>query len=301
MAYRIGLAGLLGVAFCAFPATAESPTRDVVQTAASSPSFRSLVTALVATGLDGTLRADGPFTVLAPSDKAFEKLPSGTLTKLLAPEGREALARILKNHVVVGRVTAAQALERGSLTTLAGTSVPVGHASHRVTIGGARVTAKDLACRNGVIHVIDTVLLPPAAGEEKPAARAAVEKLGTFKTLLAGLDAAGLAGVLEEQVTVFAPTDDAFAKLPPGTLTRLLRPENKKALADLLRYHVVPGSVSARDAVRAGSAKTALGKTVEIGVGEDGRLKANDSRVTRADVRAGKLTVHVIDAVLMPR
>ncbi|MGL4552889.1 MAG: fasciclin domain-containing protein [Gemmataceae bacterium] len=297
MTRRFGPACLLGLALFASAAPPDGPARDLVQTAASSPSFRTLTTALVAAGLDAALKEDGPFTVFAPTDKAFDKLPAGTLEKLLAPEGRDALARILKYHVVPGRLSAAQVAERGTLTTLAGPAVKARHSSHRLLVNDSRVVARDLACRNGVIHVIDAVLTPPA---DRPAGRAAVEKLGGFKTLLAGLDAAELAGVLEDQVTVFAPTDEAFARLPAGTLTKLLRPENRKALADVIRYHVVPGSVSARDAARAGAAKTALGKSVEVGVGDDGRLKVNDSRVTRADVRAGRLTVHVIDAVLLP-
>ena len=124
---------------------------------------------------------------------------------------------------------------------------------------------------------------------------------GRFETLVAGVQAAELVDTLkgEGPFTVFAPTDDAFAKLPAGTLDSLLLPENKQALTDILLYHVVSGNVMAADVVNLESATTVLGKDVAIKV-EDGKVFINDAEVIITDVEASNGVIHVIDAVLLP-
>jgi len=125
---------------------------------------------------------------------------------------------------------------------------------------------------------------------------------GSFKTLATALAAAGLVETLKGPgpFTVFAPTDEAFAKLPAGTLESLLKPENKAKLAGILTYHVVPGKVMAADVVKLTSAKTVNGQSVKISV-DGGKVKVNDANVVKTDVGASNGVIHVIDAVLLPK
>lgn len=125
---------------------------------------------------------------------------------------------------------------------------------------------------------------------------------GSFKTLAAALQAAGLVDTLKGQgpFTVFAPTDEAFAKLPAGTVETLLKPENKDKLASILTYHVVPGKVMAADVVKLTKAKTVQGTEVKITVA-DGKVMVDSANVVKADIDCGNGVIHVIDAVLLPK
>ena len=125
---------------------------------------------------------------------------------------------------------------------------------------------------------------------------------GTFKTLATALKAAGLVDTLkgEGPFTVFAPTDEAFAKLPAGTVENLLKPENKAKLVSILTYHVVPGAVSSSEVVRRTSAKTVQGQSVEIST-KGGGVLIDNANVVKADVRASNGVIHVIDSVILPR
>jgi uncharacterized surface protein with fasciclin (FAS1) repeats len=140
-------------------------------------------------------------------------------------------------------------------------------------------------------------------------ARAAADKniidtavaAGQFKTLATALSAAGLADTLKGQgpFTVFAPTDQAFAKLPPGTLDSLLKKENKDQLTAILTYHVVPGELMAADAAKLKEAKTVNGKTVRVNL-SNGKIMVNDATVTGADIPASNGVIHIIDSVILP-
>jgi uncharacterized surface protein with fasciclin (FAS1) repeats len=140
-------------------------------------------------------------------------------------------------------------------------------------------------------------------------ARAAADKniidtavaAGQFKTLATALSAAGLADTLKGQgpFTVFAPTDQAFAKLPPGTLDSLLKKENKDQLTAILTYHVVPGELMAADAAKLKQAKTVNGKTVRVNL-SNGKIMVNDATVTGADIPASNGVIHIIDSVILP-
>ena len=124
---------------------------------------------------------------------------------------------------------------------------------------------------------------------------------GKFNTLVAAVKAAGLAETLggKGPFTVFAPTDEAFAKLPEGTLESLLKPENKEKLVGILKYHVVPGKVMAKDVVKLKSAKTAQGSEIKIKV-SDGKVMVNDANVVKTDVKSSNGVIHVIDKVILP-
>ena len=163
-------------------------------------------------------------------------------------------------------------------------------------VDGARVNAADIMCSNGVIHVIDTVVLPESATIVEIAQRA-----GTFNTLITAAKAAGLIPALTGvgPLTLLAPTDAAFAKLPTGTVETLLKPENRDQLAAVLKYHVISGRVSAREAVAAGLARTLQGGSVLFDL-RGGQLVVDGARIVATDIDAGNGIIHVIDAVILP-
>ena len=133
---------------------------DIVDTAVKAGQFKTLAAALQAAGLVDTLKGTGPFTVFAPTDAAFAALPAGTVENLLKPENRDKLVSILTYHVVPGRVTAAQVSGMKAAKTVEGSQVAINASGGKVSIDGARVVSADVAASNGVIHVIDKVLMP---------------------------------------------------------------------------------------------------------------------------------------------
>jgi len=157
-ALSFGLATILLFAIPGFAAPA--PSSDIVDTAVAAGSFKTLAAALEAAGLVGALKGEGPFTVFAPTDQAFSKLPPGTVEDLLKPENKEKLQFILKYHVVTGEVMASDVVKLNSAKTLDGQPVTIRVIDGKVMVNNATVTQTDIACSNGVIHVIDTVLLP---------------------------------------------------------------------------------------------------------------------------------------------
>ncbi len=134
---------------------------DIVDTAVSAGSFTTLVAAVKAAGLVDTLKSPGPFTVFAPTDAAFSKLPPGTVEALLKPESLDKLKAILTYHVVPGKILAADVVKLTTAKTVQGGSLNVAVEGSKVKVGGATVEQTDIAASNGVIHVIDTVLIPP--------------------------------------------------------------------------------------------------------------------------------------------
>ncbi len=135
-------------------------TLDIIDTAAKAGTFKTLATALKAAGLDQTLKGKGPFTVFAPSDEAFAKLPKGTVEELLKPENKKKLAAILNYHVVSGNVSAKDVMSMESAETVNGESVKIKTVGTTVMVNDAKVIKTDIACKNGTVHVIDTVLMP---------------------------------------------------------------------------------------------------------------------------------------------
>jgi len=272
------------------------PPKDIVETAVADGRFTTLEAAVQAAGLVDTLKSDGPFTVFAPTDDAFAKLPEGTVEELLKPENLESLQNILLYHVVPGSVKAEQVVTLENAETALGPKVSIMVEEGKVFINEAEVVITDIQTYNGVIHVIDSVILPP-----KDIVDIAVAD-GRFTTLAAALEAAGLVETLKGKgpFTVFAPTDDAFAKLPAGTIDELLKPESLEALKNILLYHVVEGRVRADAVVNLESAKTVLGQDLIIKV-EDGKVYINDAQVIITDIEALNGVIHVIDTVLLPK
>jgi len=273
-----------------------SDAKDIVDTAVEAGSFSTLAAALTEAGLVDALKGEGPFTVFAPTDDAFAALPEGTVASLLEPEKRDMLVSILTYHVVPGKVMAKQVMDLSAAETLNGQRVDITVEDGSVMVDGAKVVSADVEASNGVIHVIDSVILPTSMSIPEVAKEA-----GGFGTLLAAVEAAGLAEALmgPGPFTVFAPTDDAFGKLPEGTVESLLEKENLDKLQSILKYHVAEGRVFSDAVVSMDSVETLGGEKVRISV-VDGKAMANDSAIVATDVDAANGVIHVIDAVLLP-
>jgi len=269
--------------------------KDIIDTAVAAGSFKTLAAALTEADLIGALKGKGPFTVFAPTDEAFAKLPKGTAESLLKPENRDILISILTYHVVPGELDAGEVLGSKTLTTLNGQRVDI--SKDDASIDGVSIVKTDIECSNGIIHVIDEVILPTSDSILDIASSA-----GSFNTLAAALEAADLVDALSGKgpFTVFAPTDEAFAALPEGTLETLLKPENKDKLRSILLYHVVEGRVYADQAIDAGEAATLQGGEVTIKKSW-GNVKVNDAKVVTPDIEASNGVIHVIDRVILPQ
>jgi len=288
------LAAGLGVAQAGY---GKKQTASIYETAKTA-GFTTLVAAIDAAGLQKTLSEDGDFTVFAPTNEAFAALPEGALKGLLAD--REALERVLLYHVVSGKVMAKDAVKLSHATMLDGSEAVI-DAKDGVRIAGAKVIKTDIMASNGVIHVIDAVMLPPTESSEQASNFMSIfetaESAG-FSTLVTAVRAAGLEETLTMggPFTVFAPTDEAFAKIPPAQLQALLA--DTDALKRVLLYHVVSGAVTSGEVVKLKSAKTASGHSLSISA-KNG-VHVNDATVIEADVMAKNGVIHAIDTVLIP-
>jgi len=301
---------------CALTASnyAEACVPDIIETAVAAGSFNTLAAALTAADLVGALSApNGPYTVFAPTDDAFAALPSGLVECLVKPENKNPLTSILLYHVVNGHVLSSDLSDGQVVETLNGEDVVV-DLSSGVKINTSPVSSADILASNGVIHVIDSVLVPPSVdveaflatcnGAPEPDLPDIVETAvaaGSFNTLATALTAAELVGALSAPngpYTVFAPTDDAFAALPSGLVECLVKPENKDPLTYILLYHVVNGQVLSSD--------LSDGQVVETLSGEDAivdlssGVMIDSSNVLSADILTSNGVIHVIDSVLVP-
>jgi transforming growth factor-beta-induced protein len=277
------------------PEATPTPTpapKTIIETAQDAGSFTTLLAAVEAAGLTGTLSGEGPFTVFAPTDDAVAKLPEGTVAILLEdPQGD--LKDILLYHVVSGELMAEDVASQPDAMTLLGKRLRF-DTTDGVMVDGAEVVTADIVCSNGVIHVIDAMMLPKGNIVETAVAD------GRFTTLVAAVQAAGLDGALSDETkdyTVFAPTDDAFAALPAGTVEALLEdPEGQ--LTDILLYHVVDGRFMASDVGSMDTIDTLQGSPLVIDT-TDG-VTVGGANVIITDVECSNGVIHVIDAVLIP-
>ena len=284
------------LAQCSGTAAAAATQDSILATAAGNPDFSTLVTAVQAAELQHTLAGPGPFTVFAPSNAAFDKLPKGTVEALLLPENKAMLQGILTNHVVVGKVPASQVISTPGTVAVGGQWLAFTTDKEGAKVDGVWVKTTDIACHNGIIHVIDSVMLPTDSDLVQVAA-----SNGSFNTLLAAAQAAGLAETLKSPgpFTIFAPTDDAFASLGDKTIASLLLPKNRATLARILKNHVVAGRLYSPEAISAGSAMTLAGTRLPIAITDKGAMVGTASIVT-TDVDAKNGVIHVIDTVLIP-
>lgn len=297
---------------------------------AARPDFATLNAAAAAVQLTATLNGDTPYTLFAPTEEAFAALPPGTLDALLASPS--ALTSVLQNHLLIEEVNAARLTRLGSVLTALGQTLPVTLTAAGVTqVGDATIVEADIAATNGVIHAIDTVLLPadlvitPTVGAPTAGAAAQVTATQTITTvqiittvpptatladvvrnteelsiLETALGAAGLLQALQlpGELTLFAPTNDAFAALPTGQLQPLLN--NTTAIANVLQYHLVADRVLASDLVRLGRALSTTGQSLQVTVAANGVIQVNNARVIQTDIVTSNGVIHLIDTVLSP-
>jgi uncharacterized surface protein with fasciclin (FAS1) repeats len=269
----------------------------VVEIIVNSDVHNTLEAAVIAAELADDLSGEGPFTVFAPTDDAFAALPEGTVEALLEdPTGD--LAQILLYHVAGGKAFSGDLSDGQMIMTLNGAEVTVSIMNGKVYINDAMVTVADIEAGNGVVHVINAVLLPPVPMPETVVD--IIVNSDVHNTLEAAVIAAELADDLsgEGPFTVFAPTDDAFAALPEGTVEALLE-DPTGALADILLYHVAGAKAFSGDLSDGQMILTLNGQKVTVSI-MDGKVYINDAMVTIADIEAGNGVVHVINAVLIP-
>ena len=279
------------------PASKAAPTgglQNIVDTATAAGQFTTLVSLVTQAGLADTLANGGPFTVFAPTDAAFAKLPKATLDRLAANPA--LLKQVLLYHVLSGTVTSTDVVKLHSAKTLQGGKVKISVSGGSVYINQAKVTTPDVMASNGVIHVIDSVLVPSVLTTNIVKTAAAA---GSFKTFVSLVKKAGLVKALSGKglYTVFAPTDAAFAKVPKATLVALAA--DKAKLRAVLLYHVIKGEVPAAKAMTLHKAKTLEGAKLSISV-KHGKLIVGGAVVTKADVFASNGVIHVINKVLIP-
>ncbi|MGI9243660.1 MAG: fasciclin domain-containing protein [Verrucomicrobiales bacterium] len=295
MKFKSTLPMIAALAATAQLAGAGTEDKTIVEIAAGNKDFSTLVAAVKAAGLAETLSGKGPFTVFAPTNAAFAKLPKGTVETLLKPENKDKLTAILTYHVVGAKVMAAD-VKPGFAPTVNGDKLSLTASKSGVKVDNANVVATDIVGSNGVIHVIDEVIMP---GTNKTVVGIAAGN-DDFSTLVAAVKAAGLAETLsgDGPFTVFAPTNEAFAKLPKGTVETLLKPENKGKLAAILKHHVVSGNVMAAN-VKAGNVKTVNGDEFAVKIA-DGGVMVGGAKVVKTDIVGTNGVIHVIDSVILP-
>ncbi|MCC5808200.1 MAG: fasciclin domain-containing protein [Opitutales bacterium] len=283
-----------------------APLSNIAETADAAGGFESLLAALDAAGLSTTIATGGPFTVFAPMDDAFAQIDSETLNTLLT-EDTETLAQILLYHVIDESLTSANLLLsadgvfRGQqvdyfLPTLAGIDIALQVTPFGIIINGSSmVTAADIQTSNGVIHVINEVILPPGTVVD-------LATDGGFSTLVDLVAAAGLAETLsgDGPFTVFAPTEEAFAALDPETVSFLLSEEGLDTLVDILTYHVIGGKVYASEVPVGESVETLSGDSVTFSAGAMGGLRINSASIVATNIVGSNGVIHVIDEVIMP-
>jgi transforming growth factor-beta-induced protein len=267
--------------------------QDIVATAIAAGSFTKLAEALTAADLVETLQGAGPFTVFAPTDDAFEAFEAAN-PGVLAGLTTEQLTGILTYHVISGDIASSALKEGGVAMTVAGSPVAFQLEGGAKILAGedtsASITTTDIECTNGVIHVIDAIILPPADDIV-----ATAQGIDDFSSLVEAVVAADLVEALQGEgpLTVFAPTNAAFEAISE-TVEGLTTEE----LTNVLLYHVVDGAVGAGD-LTAGDVETLLeGESVTVDL-SDG-VKINQANVTMANVLTKNGVIHVIDAVLVP-
>lgn len=266
---------------------------NIVETAQSNDDLSILAGAIGDAGLVGTLESGGPFTVFAPTNAAFNELPDGTLENL----SQDELAQILTFHVVEGEILSGSLQASQDVETVQGEQLLVTSQGGTVTVNGSSVVATaDIEASNGVIHVVDEVLLPQAFREPNIVDQA--EELGNFTALTGALEQTGLTTTLQYlgPFTVFAPTDEAFANLPDGLLASL----STDQLTRILQYHVLGAEVFAGDLQPEQSPETILGEDIFITAGDNGAFINGSSEIIATDVDVSNGVIHAIDGVILP-
>src|SRR6056297_1111171 len=280
------------------------PSNNIVELATSTSDLSTLVTAITTADLTSVLQGEGPFTVFAPTNAAFDNLEDGVLQTLL--DNPDVLAEVLQYHVVSGQVMSTD-LSNGEVSTLlSGKSINVSIADGVVTLNSsAIVTDADIEASNGVVHIIDEVLLPEGfelpkddivtIASETPSLSILLDALTMFPNLVDALSSDG-------NYTVFAPTNDAFTALLGVIGQSSLDDVPEDVIERLLKYHVISSAaLMSGDLTDGQMAATLLSDDDKVSVGISGSdVTINGANVTTANVEASNGIVHIVDAVLVP-
>ncbi|EFX90384.1 hypothetical protein DAPPUDRAFT_309644 [Daphnia pulex] len=272
------------------------PESNIIQVLEKKDKFSTLLTALNIAGLTPTAKNDGPFTLFAPTDAAFSSLPAGALDSLI--KNPEELKKILLTHLVAGTVFS-RGLSSGSIPVVSGANVKAVLGSNRVTIDNAQVIEPDLFASNGVIHVIDSVILQPPMPEVRDISMILNKESGL--TTLASLVAkAGLADALSGPgpFTLFAPTNDAFAAIDSATLNTLLQDVN--LLKGVLTYHVVTSTLAPTSIENELVIKSLAGESLRLNLYKKGKVVTINGALSLNVLEASNGIIYVIDKVLVP-
>ncbi len=315
----IGAAALAAAASISAASPAKSAAmgqKNIVQTAVAAGKFKTLVALVKKAGLAGTLSAPGKLTVFAPTDQAFANLKKSNpdLYNKVATD-KKLLRSVLTYHVVGKRIPAVAALAAAKkglkVKTVQGESIALSFKGGKIVLNGtSRVVIPDVKASNGVIHAVDAVLVPPSLSQA-PAPTQSIAQIATskpdFSTLVSLVQKAGLVDAISApgSLTVFAPTNEAFAKLAktaPATYAAVLA--DPSLLAKVLTYHVVAGTIKSGQAIavaqQSGTVKALEGEPISLSL-KDGKLTLNGSAtVISADILATNGVVHAIDTVIVP-
>lgn len=276
--------------------------QDIVEIAAANEDFSILVSALQKADLVGALQEDGPFTVFAPTNEAFQNLLTSldiTADDLL---NHPQLKEVLLYHVISGQVLSTDLADGMTAETLSGESITV-DLTDGVKINSSNVTTADVMASNGAIHIIDTVLVP-STFKLDPEPETVVDialSNDDFSMLVSLLQKADLVSALQGEgpYTVFAPTNAAFEKLLTALDISASDLMNQPELSKVLLYHVVSGKVMSTDLTDGLEADTLNGEKIKFDL--NGGVKVNESNIISADIEAGNGVVHVIDTVMIPQ
>ncbi len=240
------------------------------------------------------LPQDEKVTVFAPTDAAFAKLPAETIDFLISPNGRSTLQTILSYHIVPGEILSNKMLNTRSLLTLNGQSLDVGM-DDGLSISGSRLSMLDVPFAGGIIHVVDSVLIP-----ESKSILEIASQTSELSTLFAALNAAGIGdqlGTVNGPWTVFAPINSAFTSLDDGVLEDLLKTKNRAELIDLLGLHVIPGRISSSELLANKSARSYFGNKIDFTL-ESGEFYVQGAKILSADIQASNGVIHLIESVI---
>lgn len=271
------------------PAATTQNLLDTLQTRG----LTTLVTAIEAAGLGALLEGPGPLTLFGPTNAAFAALPAGELQRLLEPANVNELRALLEYHLVASNLSSGTLLGLSSVMSVEGSDLLLDTPGGVLFVNEARVVSRDVAATNGVLHEVDAVVMPPTS------LLATLDARG-FTILSDLIDRAGLAGALTgANVTLVAPTDDAFLALPAGRLDELRDPANQAELIDLLSFHVLPGRRTALELLFAGDTENINGDLLFACV-HGNQFHVNDTDCSRFNVPATDGLLHISVAVLTP-
>lgn len=273
----------------------QATSKPSLSSVADSAGLSTLMQLIERSGIE--LPEGEQVTILAPSEAAFSNLPKETIEFLVSPDGTDTLQTILSNHVVIGVIRSNELLNKRSLKSLAGQSLPI-ELANGLSVAGARFESVDVEFDQGVVHVIDTVLVPESRSILDLAA-----SNDRLSTLTAAIQAAGIGSQLESENgpwTVFAPVNSAFSNLPEGALNELLEPENRAKLIDTLGLHIIPGRIASNELLASQSARSYFGNKIEFSI-KDGQVMIANAQIVQSDIQASNGVIHLIDAVIAPK